>query len=84
MMTSKEAFQKLMDDITELGNSLGDELEILYILKPYLKKVMEFEEEGKLQKITFKPFTFITVLTDGFNYNSKIYKTIKEFIEDEE
>lgn len=79
----KDTVSNLYDDFNTLVNEIKDNEELLSILKPYLKMVVQFEEEGRLLKIKFTPFTFIHVQVDGLNTSKKSFDLLKRWLEDD-
>ena len=75
--------QNLYENLNTLCNETKDNEVLLSILKPYLQQAMEFEEEGRLLKIKFKPFAFIIVKVDGLDLHEKQYNLIKEWLNEE-
>lgn len=102
MMVSKEITKELIEYCKENEwwevetkyliedlEKIQKDLEILEILKPYLKQVMHIEETGGGFAISFKPITFYIakVMDLDFNFNDteniKNIRKVKEWLEND-
>ena len=79
-----DIISNMYESLNKLCEEIRDSEVMLSILKPYLKRVMELEEDGPFLKIKFKPYNFIIVkVKGGIDMNEKQFKMIKEWLEND-